>query len=88
MGIREWFGFGASEAAPAVQREITIPARDPWASTTATPTTAITIPTVYRCVALLTQTVQHAMDKCLTGFKPVPMQSFEYDMTRYSWTCS
>lgn len=39
-------------------------------------------------VFLLTQTVQHAMDKCLTGFKPVPMQSFEYDMTRYSWTCS
>jgi len=27
-------------------------------------------------VFLLTQTVQHAMDKCLTGFNAVPMQSF------------
>lgn len=38
-------------------------------------------------VFLLTQTVQHAMDKCLTGFKAVPMQSFDYDFHRYSWTC-
>jgi peptide/nickel transport system substrate-binding protein len=38
-------------------------------------------------VYLLTQNVQHAMDKCLTGFKAVPMQSFDYDFTRYSWTC-
>lgn len=39
-------------------------------------------------VFLLTQKVQHAMDKCLTGFNAVPMQSFDYDFTRYSWTCS
>ncbi len=38
-------------------------------------------------VFLLTQTVQHAMDKCLTGFNAVPMQSFDYDFTRYQWTC-
>lgn len=38
-------------------------------------------------VFLLTQTVQHAMDKCLTGFNAVPMQSFDYDFTRYSWKC-
>ena len=38
-------------------------------------------------VFLETQTVQHAMDKCLDGFKAVPMQSFDYDFTRYSWTC-
>lgn len=38
-------------------------------------------------VFLLTQRVQHAMDKCLTGFNAVPMQSFDYDFTRYSWTC-
>lgn len=38
-------------------------------------------------VFLLTQTVQHAMDNCLTGFKAVPMQSFDYDFHRYSWTC-
>jgi peptide/nickel transport system substrate-binding protein len=38
-------------------------------------------------VYLLTQNVQHAMDKCLTGFNAVPMQSFDYDFTRYSWTC-
>jgi peptide/nickel transport system substrate-binding protein len=38
-------------------------------------------------VFLNTQTVQHAMDKCLTGFKAVPMMSFDYDFTRYSWNC-
>ncbi len=38
-------------------------------------------------VFLLTQNVQHAMDKCLTGFNAVPMQSFDYDFTRYHWTC-
>jgi len=39
-------------------------------------------------VFLETQTVQHAMDKCLTGYKAVPMQSFDYDFKLYSWTCS
>lgn len=39
-------------------------------------------------VPLLAQTVQHAMDNCLTGFTAVPMQSFDYDFTRYSWTCN
>jgi peptide/nickel transport system substrate-binding protein len=38
-------------------------------------------------VFLLTQRVQHAMDKCLTGFNAVPMQSFDYNFTRYSWNC-
>lgn len=38
-------------------------------------------------IPLLAQTQQHAMDECLTGFEPVPMQSFEFDFTRYSWTC-
>jgi peptide/nickel transport system substrate-binding protein len=38
-------------------------------------------------VPLLAQTVQHAMDKCLQGFQAVPMQSFDYDFTRYSWSC-
>jgi peptide/nickel transport system substrate-binding protein len=38
-------------------------------------------------VPLLAQTVQHAMDNCLEGFEAVPMQSFDYDFTRYSWTC-
>ena len=38
-------------------------------------------------VFLLAQKVQHAMDKCLTGFNAVPMQSFDYDFNRYSWTC-
>ncbi|WP_417309933.1 ABC transporter substrate-binding protein, partial [Devosia sp.] len=38
-------------------------------------------------VFLLTQKVQHAMDKCLTGFNAVPMQSFDYDFNRYSWSC-
>jgi len=38
-------------------------------------------------VFLLTQTVQHAMDKCLTGFNAVPMQSFDYDFVRYQYKC-
>ena len=38
-------------------------------------------------VPLLAQEVQHAMDNCLDGFNAVPMQSFDYDFTRYSWTC-
>ncbi len=38
-------------------------------------------------VPLMAQTVQHAMDECLQGFQAVPMQSFDYDFTRYSWTC-
>jgi peptide/nickel transport system substrate-binding protein len=38
-------------------------------------------------VFLQTQTVQHAMDKCLEGFQAVPMQSFDYKFTRYHWTC-
>jgi peptide/nickel transport system substrate-binding protein len=36
---------------------------------------------------LLVQTVRHAMDNCLTGFEYVPIQSFDYDFSRYSWTC-
>ena len=38
-------------------------------------------------IPLLAQTVQHAMDNCLQGFQAVPMQSFDYDMARYNWTC-
>lgn len=36
---------------------------------------------------LETQVIQHAMDKCLAGFKYIPMQSFSYDFKLYSWTC-
>jgi len=38
-------------------------------------------------VFLLTLKAQIAMDKCLTGYKFVPMQSVPYDFTRYQWTC-
>ena len=38
-------------------------------------------------VFLLTLTAQVAIDKCLSGYSYVPMQSFQYDFTRYSWTC-
>jgi peptide/nickel transport system substrate-binding protein len=38
-------------------------------------------------VYLLTQRVQHAMDKCLDGYVYLPMQSFEYNMRNYKWTC-
>jgi peptide/nickel transport system substrate-binding protein len=36
---------------------------------------------------MLTQNEQHAIDKCLTGYEYVPMQSFQYDFHNYSWTC-
>jgi peptide/nickel transport system substrate-binding protein len=37
---------------------------------------------------LETQIVRHAMDKCLDGYVPVPMQSFDYAFHKYRWTCS
>ena len=37
---------------------------------------------------LETQVVRHAMDKCLDGYVPVPMQSFDYAFHKYKWTCS
>lgn len=38
-------------------------------------------------VFLLTLSFQLVMDKCLTGYEFVPMQSVPYDFTRYSWQC-
>ncbi len=38
-------------------------------------------------VFLETQVVRHAMDKCLDGYVPVPMQSFDYAFHKYKWTC-
>lgn len=38
-------------------------------------------------VFLETQTVQHAEDKCLSDYRAIPMQSFDYDFKLYSWTC-
>lgn len=38
-------------------------------------------------VFLLTLRAQLAMDKCLTGYTFVPMQSVPYDFTRWSWLC-
>ncbi len=38
-------------------------------------------------VFLETQLVQHAMDKCLDGYEPIPMQSFDYAFHKYKWTC-
>jgi peptide/nickel transport system substrate-binding protein len=38
-------------------------------------------------VFLLTLNAQIAVDKCLAGYKYVPMQSVPYDFTRYAWTC-
>ncbi|MBW7921008.1 MAG: ABC transporter substrate-binding protein [Rubellimicrobium sp.] len=39
-------------------------------------------------IPLMAQTQQHAMDNCLTGFVAVPpMMSFEFDFSRYAWTC-
>ena len=39
-------------------------------------------------VFLLVQNVRHAMDKCLTGYNYVPVQSFDYNFHNYSWICS
>jgi peptide/nickel transport system substrate-binding protein len=36
---------------------------------------------------LLVQTVRHAMDVCLEGYAYMPIQSFDYDFSRYTWTC-
>ncbi len=36
---------------------------------------------------LETQVVRHAMDKCLEGYVPAPMQSFDYAFHKYKWTC-
>lgn len=38
-------------------------------------------------VFLLTLRAQLAINKCVTGYKYVPMQSVPYDFTRYSWLC-
>jgi peptide/nickel transport system substrate-binding protein len=38
-------------------------------------------------VFVLTMTAQLAIDKCLDGYKYVPMQSVSYSFSRYSWTC-
>ena len=38
-------------------------------------------------VFLLTLDAQIAVDKCLTGYNIVPMQSVHYDFTRWSWNC-
>ena len=39
-------------------------------------------------VFLLTLISQLAVDKCLDGYRYVPMQSMPYDFTRYSWACA
>lgn len=33
------------------------------------------------------QRVQHAMHTCLEGFEYIPMQSFDYNFSLYTWTC-
>lgn len=40
-----------------------------------------------RSVWLLAQQQRHAVHVCLEGFDWVPMQSVEFDFSRYSWTC-
>ena len=40
-----------------------------------------------RSVWLLAQQQRHAVHVCLEGFAWVPMQSVEFDFSRYSWTC-
>lgn len=40
-----------------------------------------------RSVWMLTQQQRHAMHVCLEGFEWVPMQSVEFDFSRYYWTC-
>lgn len=40
-----------------------------------------------RSIWLLAQQQRHAMHVCLEGFEWVPMQSVEFDFSRYWWTC-
>ncbi|GGD28591.1 ABC transporter substrate-binding protein [Sinisalibacter lacisalsi] len=40
-----------------------------------------------RTIPLLAQSQRHAMHVCLEGFDWVPMQSVEFDFSRYYWTC-
>ena len=40
-----------------------------------------------RSVWLLAQQQRHAVHVCLEGFDWVPMQSVEFDFSRYAWTC-
>lgn len=38
-------------------------------------------------IPMLTQNQRHAMHVCLEGFAWAPMQSVEFDFSRYHWTC-
>lgn len=40
-----------------------------------------------RSIWMLAQQQRHAMHTCLDGFEWVPMQSVEFDFSRYYWTC-
>lgn len=40
-----------------------------------------------RSIWLMTQQQRHAVHACLEGFEWVPMQSVEFDFSRYWWTC-
>lgn len=39
-------------------------------------------------IPMLTQSQRHAMHVCLEGFEWAPMQSVEFDFSRYYWTCN
>ncbi len=41
-----------------------------------------------RSIWLLTQERRHAAHKCLEGYEWVPMQSWDFDFSRFTWTCS
>ena len=38
-------------------------------------------------VLLLTQVSKHALNECLDGLSVIPMRSFGYNFSRYSWNC-
>jgi len=40
-----------------------------------------------RSIWLLTQERRHAAHTCLEGYEWVPMQSWDFDFSRYRWTC-
>lgn len=40
-----------------------------------------------RSIWMLAQQQRHAAHRCLEGFEWVPMQSVEFDFSRYHWTC-
>lgn len=63
---------GVARGGPSQRRELAIPVRADGVTLPATPSSSLTLPTLYRCVTLLAHTVQQLDLKSRTG-APVPV---------------